>query len=301
MVLESILRSRYAIKHPFFAFFFGIMHTVVSAGISLATFPNAASVLSVALATMGAMPLFYRAFKHEEHDETSRAQNPATFLGRHFHLITLYGFFFLGLICANTYLYAELPIAHRELLFHEQEATYGQIEKLRGDVTAADVDLRIEKLRETFTGAEVGPTAPCQQNSLVPLALGCIFSNNAMVLGWTLVLSLMYGAGALFLIAWNATVIAVVLGREVLATGAVNAAGKLGCLLPHGILEIGAYFIGAIAGGLISVAVANKLYQREQFKIVLLDVFVLIIVAYLLLLIGSLVEAQNILTACFSR
>ncbi|MDO8624746.1 MAG: stage II sporulation protein M [Candidatus Diapherotrites archaeon] len=300
MVLESVLRSRFALKHPISAFFFGIVHTVASAGISLATFPNSASVLSVALITMGAMPLFYRAFKHEEHDETSHPQNPATFVSRHFHLIALYGFFFLGLIAANTFLYAELPVANRELLFHEQEATYGQIEKLRGNVTGADTDLRIEKLRKSFPGADGGAT-PCQQNQFIPLALGCIFANNAMVLGWTLVLSLLYGAGALFLIAWNATVIAVVLGREVLATNAVNAFGKLGCLIPHGVPELAAYFIGAIAGGLISVAVANKLYKRPQFKIILQDVLVLVILAYILLFIGSLIEAGNILSACFTR
>ncbi len=283
MVLESVIRSQFALKHPFSMFFYGIVISVISAGIALSTFPNAASVLAVALVTIGTMPILYNTFSREERHETNHPGNPATFFGRHFHLISLYSFFFLGLILANAFLYTELPQDLRGQLFFEQETTYGQIEDLRGETT-----------REEFPNA-------CQDNRFWGLAINCIFTNNAIVLGWTLLLSVLYGAGALFLIAWNASVIGLVIGQEILSSNHMIALGKFGCLLPHGIPEIGAYFIGAIAGGMISISVAQKLYKHPQFGIILQDVLVMVILAYLLLFAGSIIESANIISGCFDN
>ncbi|MBS3061132.1 MAG: stage II sporulation protein M [Candidatus Diapherotrites archaeon] len=283
MVLESVLRSQFALKHPFSMLIFGIVITFLGAGMALTTFPNAASVLSIAFITIGTIPLLFHTLSREEKHEIHAPGNPATFFGRHFHLISLYGYFFLGLIIAHAYLYSNLSPDFRSQLFEEQENTYGQIENLRGKTTEGE-----------FENA-------CKSDRFWPLSIGCIFSNNAVVLGWTLFMSFIFGAGAIFLIAWNASVIGLVIGQEILASDHFQALGKFGCLLPHGIPEVGAYFIGAIAGGIISAAIAQKVYRTDKFRIIAQDVIVMIILAYLLLFFGSLIEGANIISSCFTQ
>lgn len=278
MVVESFLKSQFALKHPVSMVFFGIVITVISAGISLSTFPAAASVLSIALITIGAIPLFNHVLDTEEDDETKSPGNPATFLGRHFHLISVYWWFFVGVIIASAYLQAELSPTLSNQLFAEQTKTYDQIAGLRGNATEGD-----------FLNS-------CAGNDYIGLSIGCIFKNNAVVLAWTLLFSLLYGVGALFLITWNASVIATVIGKELIQKGLENAATKTICLIPHGIPEIAAYFIGAIAGGIISAAVAKKLYQKNEFTIIFKDVVLLILLAFAILLIGALIEGHSILT-----
>ena len=60
--------------------------------------------------------------------------------------------------------------------------------------------------------------------------------------------------------------------------------------LTHGIPEIIAYFIGALASGIISVALVNHDTQNKNFKILLKDAGSLIMIAVALLLIAGLIE-----------
>jgi uncharacterized membrane protein SpoIIM required for sporulation len=134
----------------------------------------------------------------------------------------------------------------------------------------------------------------------------CIFGNNSFVLGLAVLFSFAYGAGAIFLIAWNASVIGVIIGTDMLALyssyaglgvlglvlaylhGLVNAIG----FLPHGIFELSAYFIGSIAGGIISVALTRKKYGAKDFELIAKDTLILLFLAYFLLFIGAMIEAD---------
>ncbi len=287
MVLESILKSRFALKHPASMALFAIVVTVISVGISIFTFPDSASVLFVALITIASIPILTRILTSEETHESHRPGNPATFFGRHFHLISVYAYFFLGLILANAFLYAELPAAVQEKVFFEQNNTTRQIEALRGKATEG----QFAPLQ-----AQESPSNPCSSHSFFPLAIDCIFKNNAIVLGWTLLFSLLYGAGAIFLIGWNASVIGTVIGKEILTSNHASAWSKALGLIPHGLPEIVAYFIGAIAGGMISVAIAKKAYEKNEFQTIAKDVLAMVIIAYVLLLGAAVIEALVILS-----
>ncbi len=116
-----------------------------------------------------------------------------------------------------------------------------------------------------------------------------IFTNNIYVLIFTLVFSLVFGAGVIFILAWNASVIAAAIGIFTQSRLQELPLGILRYMI-HGIPEIAAYFISALAGGIISIAVIRHEVGSERFWEILQDSLNLIIVAVVILFIGALIE-----------
>lgn len=116
-----------------------------------------------------------------------------------------------------------------------------------------------------------------------------IFTNNMYVMIFTLVFSLIFGAGAMFILAWNASVIGAAIG---IFTDYDLASMPLGLarFFIHGIPEIASYFIVALAGGMVSIAVIKHETGTEKFWEVLQDALNLIIVAVVVLFLAALVE-----------
>lgn len=116
-----------------------------------------------------------------------------------------------------------------------------------------------------------------------------IFSNNIYVLIFTILFSLAFGAGAIFILVWNASVIGAAIG--IFAKGSlINLPAGLFRYMIHGIPEISAYFVGALAGGIISVAVIRKDLQGEGTWKILQDSLLLVIIAILILVVAGLME-----------
>lgn len=135
--------------------------------------------------------------------------------------------------------------------------------------------------------------------------LGKILVNNLKVLFFCILFSFFYGAGAIFILAWNASVIGVAVGnfaRNTLAIGAADiglsgvgayfSSYSLALLryFIHGLPEIAAYFIGGLAGGIISIAVIRHEYKTSQFKHIILDSLDLILIAVAILIIAAVLE-----------
>ena len=60
--------------------------------------------------------------------------------------------------------------------------------------------------------------------------------------------------------------------------------------MTHGIFEIFAYFIGGLAGGLISVAIIRHSIDSREFRHVLVDSIDLTIIAMAILIFAAFVE-----------
>ncbi|GAG01403.1 unnamed protein product, partial [marine sediment metagenome] len=58
----------------------------------------------------------------------------------------------------------------------------------------------------------------------------------------------------------------------------------------HGIPEIAAYFIGGLASGIISIAIIKHDFMGKQFKHILKDAMVLILIAVVVLIAAALIE-----------
>ena len=124
-------------------------------------------------------------------------------------------------------------------------------------------------------------------------------------MAFAILFAFVYGAGAIFILTWNASVIGAAMGnfiRSNLSQYAdllgfekfasyfnVVSIGLLRYII-HGIPEILAYFYGGLAGGIISVAIIKKHYKDEKFSHVLFDISELLIISIAFLLIAAFLE-----------
>ena len=125
-----------------------------------------------------------------------------------------------------------------------------------------------------------------------------ILLNNIKVLLFCIFFSFFYGAGAIFILTWNASVISAAIGSYIrnniatvtgLSYFSVVTTGIMR-YMTHGIFEIFAYFIGGLAGGIISIAVIRHEFFSSKFKKVMVDSIDLFLIAVALLFIGAYVE-----------
>ena len=123
-----------------------------------------------------------------------------------------------------------------------------------------------------------------------------IFLNNAIVLTLSFLFSLLFGFGAIFIVSWNATVLAAAIGMLSKALGGAKTLPlAILTFLPHGSLEILAYLIGGLAGGILSVAITKRNISGVKFYRVLSDTFMLYVYSVLLLVVAGLIESIAII------
>ncbi|MEM4713925.1 MAG: stage II sporulation protein M [Candidatus Nanoarchaeia archaeon] len=132
-----------------------------------------------------------------------------------------------------------------------------------------------------------------------------ILTNNFKVLIFTLLFAFIFGPGVLFILTWNASVIGVAIGERIkfsilanpMVTGGSAVAHYTNIVsfglvryLIHGSLEVLAYFISAIAGMMLSLAVLETKQNTYLFKKTLCDVILLICFASIILILAGIIE-----------
>ena len=132
-----------------------------------------------------------------------------------------------------------------------------------------------------------------------------ILLNNLKVLAFCILFAFIYGAGAVFIITWNATVIGTAIGNFIRSKlvaisseiGLTNVASyfqiaSLGLVryAVHGIPEIFAYFYGGLAGGIISVAVVRHHFRTNKITNILLDTSDMLLIAIGFLVVAAFFE-----------
>ncbi|MBU0535405.1 MAG: stage II sporulation protein M [Nanoarchaeota archaeon] len=276
MVLESLVSPFKAEKHPIEMFFLGLIYSSVAIFISIQIFDEMAGLISVFLTVMAAIPLVYATMRFEEEKDLEDVSE-IKLLKEHSKAITFLTFLFLGITISFTLWYIFLPEATVQNLFSLQ---IGTIKSINGGASGM---------------------ATSQNFSLFTR----IFLNNLRVLLFCVLFAFFYGAGAIFILTWNASVIAVAIGTFIRTNLAEYASFlgfpliakhfhifSLGLLryLLHGIPEIVAYFVGGLAGGIISMALIKKDFRSERFERILLDVADLVVISILILVIAGLME-----------
>ena len=271
MVVESLMFPLKAEKKPCEMFFLGFLYTSIGIFLSLWIFRSEASLIMVFMITMAALPIFYNTMKLEESKDMIM-DNETAILKEHNKAISFFMYMFVGITVACAVWYAFLPTTTLNNLFDKQVGTIQSINnQVSGNV--------IHNLN----------------------AFWKIFFNNFKVLAFSILFSFVYGAGAIFILAWNATVIGAAIGNFIRSniSSYTNSLGlfeignyfhvfSLGLLKYsiHGIPEIVAYFYGGLAGGILSVALIRKHFQTEKFSMILVDFSELILIA-----VGFLVAA----------
>ncbi len=295
MVLEAIVSVEGVRKHPVSIFFFAVILSSVCLFAAYYLFPNSSSILSLAFITVGMMPIMHTLMVVEETMEVERPGWAPGFIARHFGLIKVYAWFFLGIIASYAIWYVILPPTASQLCIAAEEP-----KPLTCLIPAKDKVFSEQTLVfSAITGRVTLGWKECKnpETRSFEKCTAFIFNNNWGVMLMAVALSFLYGAGAIFLIGWNASIIGLFIGMEILDVHWIAGLLRAVSYLPHGIWEIVGYFIGAIAGGIISVAISKRKYRTHEFEIIAKDVLVLVVLATAILLIGALVEAWLILSA----
>jgi uncharacterized membrane protein SpoIIM required for sporulation len=117
-----------------------------------------------------------------------------------------------------------------------------------------------------------------------------VFLNNMQVTGFAFIFSVLFGAGAVFIVVWNASILGVYIGR--LSETVAHIPLSTLPFLPHGIPEIGGYLIAGLAGGLLSAAIIRG-HKKEILVGIFRDVLKLLALAVLFVFLGALIETMD--------
>lgn len=276
MVLESLLNPFKAEKHPKEMFFVGLIYASIAVFLSIWIFKDYSSLVMVFLTVTAAVPIMYRTMKLEEKKDMTLNHDEFFLLRDHWPALQFFVYMFMGFVIAFTLWYIFLPPNMVSLVFSVQTRT-------------------IEAINAQITGNAINLAGIFAQ----------IFFNNVKVLLFSVFFAFFYGAGAIFILTWNASVISAAVGNFIRTNLALSAQSvgltkvwnyfhifALGLLryFIHGIPEILAYFMGGLAGGIISVAVIKHHLSTEKSKKVLLDAIDLVVLAIFVLFIAGLIE-----------
>jgi len=117
-----------------------------------------------------------------------------------------------------------------------------------------------------------------------------ILSNNLNVMFFSFMFSFILGAGAVFIIVWNASILGVAIGKDAASILHIPAISSLYVL--HGVPEIAGYIAAALAGGLISAAVIRRHGSRVLSKVIY-DAMLIVIFAVFSVVCGAFIEASG--------
>ncbi len=279
MVLESLTSPKRAEKSPWDLLFIGALYAAVALFLSVWVFREEASLVMVLLTVMVSIPLIFNTMKYEEKKDHFLVQEKSL-LKEHSKALSFFMFLFVGFVLAFSLAYILLPHELVQDVFDSQLRTIQNINS---------------RAIDDVSGATIGGFGLLLQ----------ILANNLKVMLFAFFFSFFYGAGAIFILTWNASVISAAIGtffRNNIAEvanglGLSSLAGyfqvySLSLLryFIHGLPEILGYFIGGLAGGLISVAVIKHDFGTFLFRRVLRDSFDLVLLAVVVLTIAAFME-----------
>lgn len=275
MVLESLINPLKAEKHPAIMIPIGFLYSSVALFLSLWIFEDQASLVMVFLTVMACIPLVFNTIKMEEKKDLV-IKKESLLLKEHAKALEFLVFMFIGFTISYALWYVFLPSNLVHNAFYTQTKTILQINS--GVTGNASVRFGL------FTK---------------------ILFNNIKVLIFCILFAFLYGVGAIFILTWNASVIGVAIGnfiRTNISTIASNhhlvIAGNYFQIFSvglfryalHGIPEIAAYFIGGLAGGIISIAVIRHDLGTDKFEKIVLDSSELVLGALGILVIAAVLE-----------
>jgi len=264
MVLEQFFKASWLEKKPAISLLLGFAFVFIGLITALIFFRADISVAMLFLVTLLLVPSLMRIIGLEEKIE--RKFGIKHFFRNHKAILEIYLFLFLGIF-----------------------AGYLVIGFGAGDNLA---DISEEQMKVLDGGLTADKIVEFSLNEKLSNVFG-IFSENLLVALIFFVLSLFYGAGAIFLIVWNASIFStfIVMTINNLSRGAPNAMGLLGAFSLHLVPEVFGFLVAAIAGGVVSRALIKEKFGSEGLRNVFKDATVLMILSIVVLLLAAFLEA----------
>src|SRR3989344_5494930 len=271
MVLE-LLFNPFSLKRKLWQVFLtGFFYSIISLMLSYFVFKEISGILTVFLIVFSTIPMVYMIIRKEE--ELDLEYNKEwKLLKEHTKVLIFLIILFLGITTALTVAYIFLPESVVNTIFSLQKSAIINVNNnVQGKITQLTLFTRI-------------------------------FLNNFKVLFFCLIFSFLYGTGAMFILTWNASVIAAAIGNlikiklseatSLIGLPAVSSYFSVTAFsffryMTHGIFEIAAYFIGGLAGGIVSIALIKHNLQENR---VLIDSLDLVLISIGFLIVAALIE-----------
>lgn len=267
MVLESIFPVKKVIKNPFDMFILSAIITFASIFIANMIFPGEGTGKIITLfITIALAPIIYNVFKEEEEIEREEAEHKIHkgFFDRHDETIKIFTLLFLGIFAAIFLTAILSPEKEVQSLFEDQ-------------IT------EIERITSISSGKALG-------KALSPEILEMILWNNLRVMGLSFVLSFLIGTGAIVILAWNASILAIYLASFIRKGLIEEFMVRTISIIPHAPIEIFGYFLAGIAGGVLSVGLIREKFWSKEFLLVFRDSLLLLFLAVFSIYIGAFIE-----------
>ncbi len=274
MVFESLLREDNAEQHLLYVFFIGMLYASLGVIFDKWVFHGSIENLAIFITVMAALPLMYKIIYLEE-NKTRKSKQEKSLLKEHEKALKAFIALFVGMCIAFSFWNLMLPINEAKELFAAQYNDIGMVRSIiNGNIVQPDV-------------------------------FPVLFANNIRVLVFSFLFSFFFGAGAIFILTWNAAILAVAIGiyvRQAMQYSASVVGGSVVLsfignfsygffgYMSHGIFEIASYFLAGLAGGIVSVAVIRHDLFDKNYKKVVVDALWLMGFAFLLLVIGAIIE-----------
>jgi len=274
MVIESLVNPSKAEGRPWEMFFLGLLYASIAVFLSLWIFKDYSSLVMIFLTVFASIPVVYNLISMEEKKDSTTGSEKFL-LKEHGKALMVLIFLFLGYVVAYSMWFVLLPESTVSTMFSVQLET-------------------IRTINAGVVGLSVGSDFVMQ-----------IFSNNIKVMIFCIMFAFLFGAGAIFILTWNASVIAAAVGtfirNNVSSYAQYAGLGKLtgyfhvstiGLMkyMVHGIPEILAYFTAGLAGGIIKYNFLKHEFGSDRFKKIIFDSMDLIVIAILVLFIAALME-----------
>ncbi len=246
-MLDVLLKEEIVDKKPGYAFALGILFATIGLATAVLIFRESPSFPAVFLTALASAPVAMRV--------TRKHGTGKSIFEKYASMIKIYSYLFFGMAMAFAIWFAILPGQFSALLFKEQllKFTVGYF---------------------TFQGS----------------GFMRIILNNIGLMIFFFLMSLFYGAGSMFLLAWNASILGTMWGNTIKGTlslvtpgtAVVNTIAAFPYLMP----EVAAYFLAAIAGGILSVNIAKK----KTFNVSMKESGELLTLAVVLLILAGVIE-----------
>lgn len=267
MVLEEI-KETWLEKRPAISFIFGLAYTFIGYAAAAIFFSKSVSVAMLFLTMLLIVPTLAKLLSYEERIESRFGIRH--FFRNHREVFESHLFLFLGIFAGYIML---------GLIFSSQFESIFQFQ------------LNFLKTQEGLSGELIKNFF---EKSFVPSfshVLG-LLAHNLGILVICFVLSFFYGAGAIFLHTLNASIFSsfIVFVINHLAAKSSEAFAIIGFFSLHFIPEIGGFLIAAIAGGVMSKAIAREKFGSTGFRNVAKDSAVLLALAFVLIVAAAFIE-----------
>ncbi|MEM4222198.1 MAG: stage II sporulation protein M [archaeon] len=279
-MIESLVKPQVAIKEPWHCLLLGVLFCfiaiILTLQLGLANAPGA-GFLTISFISIASAPLFVELYKLE-------IPKGRSLFKKYEHLIKIYAFFFGGIVLASSFFYVLAPNVAKSVLNDQiKELCVKQVISNEGCESFEITGYAVKKI-----------------------GFLTILLNNLKVLWMCFLLSFVLGAGAVFLVSWNATILGTLIGKASEVPSSIGATGfsqiplinyliifpmVVLSILPHGFFEFLGYFTGAIAGGVLSVGLLKEKILSKEFIEIVKDSFIFLTLSSGLILIGAIIES----------